>query len=153
MINNFTYDGAGMAVTESGEGLRLEAYQDQGGVWTIGYGHTGPDVAQGLVCDKPQADTWLANDMLYAATAVNRLVTVELTQSEFDALVDFAFNVGVGAFAKSTLLRLLNAGNYTGAALEFPKWDLCAGQVNRGLLNRRAAEQAEFDGNNLDGEK
>jgi len=90
---------------------------------------------------------------LYAATAVNRLVTVELTQAEFDALTDFTFNVGVTAFTNSTLLRLLNAGNYTGAALEFPKWDLCAGQVNQGLRNRRAAEQDEFDSNNLDGEK
>ena len=153
MKNDLTYSGAGLAVTENGEGLRLTAYQDQGGVWTIGYGHTGAGACKGATCDAPQAAVWLANDVLYAASAVNRLVTVELTQPEFDALVDFTFNVGVGAFSSSTLLKLLNAGNYTGAALEFPKWDLCAGHVNAGLQNRRAAEQDEFDSNNLDGEK
>ena len=152
-MNNFTYDGTGLAVTETGEGLRLTAYQDQGGVWTIGYGHTGPAVVEGLTCTPEQAAQWLQEDILFAATAVNRLVTVELTQAEFDALTDFTFNAGVTAFANSTLLKLLNKGNYTGAALEFPKWDLCAGQVNKGLQNRRAAEQDDFDSNNLDGEK
>jgi lysozyme len=151
-MNNFTYDGAGLAVTESGEGCRLVPYQDQAGVWTDGFGNT-TNVVPGKLITLEKATADLQNNILFAATAVNRLVTVELTQAEFDALTDFTFNVGVTAFTKSTLLKLLNKGNYTGAALEFPKWDLCAGQVNRGLLNRRAAEQDEFDSNNLDGEK
>jgi lysozyme len=147
MINNMVYSGTGLAHTAAWEGTKLVAYQDQAGVWTLGNGHTA-GVKQGDTCTPEQATAWLQEDTLYAATAVNRLVTVELTQGEFDALVDFVFNLGVGNFTNSTLLKDLNAGNYAAASAQIPRWDLCAGQVNQGLLNRRLGEQEEFNNGN-----
>jgi lysozyme len=143
--NNFTYSQNGLNLTEQFEGLRLDAYQDQVGVWTIGYGHTGPDVHPGLTITQEQANSLLMQDTQSAAAAVNRLVTVALNQDEFDALVDFVFNLGEGALAGSTLLKLLNAGNFAGAAGEFPKWCHAGGQVVPGLVRRRAAEQQLFE--------
>jgi lysozyme len=83
-------------------------------------------------------------DVQNAVAHVNNLVHIQLTQNEFDALVDFAFNCGCGAFASSTMLRLLNAGNITGAAYEFQRWDKADGTVVAGLLRRRIAESTEF---------
>lgn len=143
--NNFTYSQNGLNLTEQFEGLRLDAYQDQVGVWTIGYGHTGPDVHPGLTITEDQANSLLAQDTSSAAAAVNRLVTVALNQDEFDALVDFVFNLGEGALGGSTLLKLLNAGNFAGAAAEFPKWCHAGGQVVPGLVRRRQAEQQLFE--------
>jgi lysozyme len=138
------YDGAGLALTEQGEGLRLQAYQDSGGVWTCGYGHTS-GVGPSTTCTIALAAEWLEQDTQEAVSAINQLVTVQLTQPEFDALVDFVFNIGSTQFSKSTMLDLLNAGNITGAALQFQRWDLCGGKVVAGLLNRRIAEQNEFN--------
>lgn len=143
-VNNFTYSGNGLALTEQFEGLRLSAYQDQGGVWTIGYGHTGADVQPGLTITLAQAQALLASDVAASATFVNQAVTVALVQDEFDALVDFVFNLGCGAFAGSTLLRDLNAGNFAAAAGQFDLWDHVNGQVVAGLLRRRQAEEALF---------
>jgi lysozyme len=97
-------------------------------------------------CSQAQADTWLNEDLIFSEYSVNALVTVALTQDEFDSLVDFVFNLGRGNFAHSTLLRLLNSGNYTGAANEFDKWDYVAGKQCAGLLRRREAERQEFNG-------
>jgi lysozyme len=138
------YSDKGLNLTEREEALRLIAYPDQGGVWTIGYGHTGPEVHAGLVITREQAITWLQNDVQKAVNSVNTHVRVSVTQQEFDALVDFAFNVGVHAFETSTLLKLLNAGNYAGANAAFKSWVFVKGQVNKGLYNRRQAEQDEF---------
>lgn len=140
-----TYSKAGEQLTERFEGCRLQAYSDTGGVWTIGYGHT-QGVMEGMTCTREQALAWLEQDTREAAAAVNRLVTVQLKQAEFDALVDFVFNLGVGAFARSTLLHDLNAGNLAAAAAQFPLWDHDAGRVLAGLLHRRLAEQMEFEG-------
>jgi lysozyme len=117
-----------------------------GAPWTIGVGHTGPEVRYGLIWTQAQADAQLLADVAGAVAAVNRLVTTPLTQGEFDALVDFVFNLGVGAFAGSTMLRLLNAGNHAAAAREFEKWDMAGGKHMAGLLRRRLAEKAEFLG-------
>jgi len=138
-----TYSTAGEALTEKFEGCKLAAYQDQKGVWTIGYGHTA-GVKEGDTCMQSQAAQWLMQDIEIALDAVNRLVTTDLTQPEFNSLVDFCFNLGAGNFESSTLLKLLNAGNITGAAAEFDKWDHCGGQVVAGLLRRRQAETDEF---------
>jgi lysozyme len=138
------YSKTGLALTEAFEGVRLVAYQDSGGVWTIGYGHTH-GVYPGMACLPQQAFVWLQSDMMDAQDAVNQLVTVALTQPEFDSLTDFVFNIGATAFARSTLLRLLNAGDYANAANEFERWDLCKGQVVAGLMRRRQAEKAEFN--------
>lgn len=142
---NMQYSKSGVALTESFESCKLVAYQDIRGIWTIAWGHTGPDVVEGLTCTQAQADTWLLQDTQNAQDHVNNLVTVPLTQGEFDALVDFAFNDGCGAFGGSTLLKLLNTGDYAAAAAQFQLWDHASGQVVAGLLRRRLAEVAEFN--------
>lgn len=138
------YSLKGLRLTEGFEGARLRAYQDSKGVWTIGYGHTGHDVYEGLVWTQAQAEAALAIDEAWAESVVQARVKVPLTQNEFDALVDFVFNAGSGNFTASTMLRLLNAGDYHGAAGEFVKWDKCGGVVLAGLLRRRQAEAVEF---------
>lgn len=137
------YSKRGLALTESFEGCRLESYPDQVGVWTIGYGHT-KGVAEGMTCTQAQAEQWLTEDVAGAEDSVARLVHIALSQQEFDALVDFTFNLGVGNFASSTLLKKLNARDIEGAAGEFEKWDRAGGQVVAGLLRRRQAERALF---------
>jgi len=126
------------------EQLRLEAYMPtKNDVPTIGWGHT-KDVKMGDVITEEQAQKFLDEDVAWAVRAVNREVTVGLTQNQFDALVSFTFNVGEGAFSKSTLLRKLNAGDYAGAAEQFPRWNKQAGKVLRGLTRRRANEMHMF---------
>lgn len=138
------YSIQGLGLTEREEALRLTAYQDSGGIWTNGFGHTGKDVFPGQVITRKQAITWLQNDVQKAVNAVNASVRVSVTQQEFDSLVDFTFNVGVHAFETSTLLKKLNAGDYAGANAAFKSWVFVKGQVNKGLWNRRQAEQDEF---------
>jgi lysozyme len=144
MQNKMFYTSDGRHLTEQFEGCRLEAYQDVRGVWTIGYGHTGPEVVEGLTCTQQQADEWLQSDIQWAANVVNNLVTTQLTQDEFNATVDFVFNAGSGNFASSTLLKDLNAGDLAAAATQFDLWDHAGGQVIAGLLRRREAETQEF---------
>lgn len=150
-VNNLTYSKDGLAITEQFEGCRLVAYQDQVGVWTIGYGHTGSGVVSGLSITQDQAEDLLTSDVAASAAYVNAAVTVELQQNEFDALVDFVFNLGRGAFAGSTLLKNLNAGQFDAAAAQFDLWDHAGGQVVAGLLRRRQAEQAMFQGQPVGG--
>lgn len=138
------YSRAGLALTESFEQCRLVAYQDSKGIWTIGWGHT-VGVHAGMTCTQARADAWLLADIQVAVAAVNRLVTVTLTQNEFDALVDLVFNIGAGNFAGSTVLRLLNAGGYAGAAQHIDDWDMCANKELAGLLRRRQAETNVFE--------
>lgn len=130
----------GLAHLRKWEGLRLEAYRDTGGVWTIGYGHTGPDVVPGRTITEVEAETLLCTDILEAERAVTNLVRVPLTDNQFAALVSFVFNVGPGAFAKSTLLRKLNAGDYDAVPSELARWNKDNGRTVKGLANRRAAE-------------
>jgi lysozyme len=143
MKTPLTYSREGLHLTEQFEGCRLQAYQDIKGVWTIGYGHTR-GVYLGQTITQAQAEAFLLEDVQVAVAAVNCLVTVQLTQHEFDALVDFVFNIGETAFATSTLLRRLNVRNFAAAAGEFERWDMCGGQHVAGLLRRRLAEKAEF---------
>lgn len=126
------------------EGLRLEAYMPTpNDVPTIGYGHT-KGVKMGMRITNAQAEEYLKQDIAWAQDAVNSLVKVRLTQNQFDALVSFVFNVGASAFTKSTLLRMLNGGDYQGAADQFLRWDKQGGKVLRGLTKRRAEERALF---------
>lgn len=99
-----------------------------------------------MTCTQEQADFWLQQDTHDAANAVNRFVVPQLTQGEFDALTDFTFNLGIGAFYRSTMLKDINAGRFAQAAQQFPLWDHAAGKVVAGLLYRRLAEQKEFEG-------
>lgn len=139
------YSKAGLQLTEQFEGCRREAYQDSVGKWTIGYGHTA-GVQPGDTCTMEEAEAMLAADTAWAETFVNKMTSsVQLTQGEFDALVDFTFNLGSGNFSHSTLLALVNQGNFQAAHDEFQKWDKAGGQVVAGLLRRRLAEAAEFN--------
>lgn len=141
--NNFTYSKEGLRLTEFFEGDVLTAYQDQRGVWTIGYGHTA-GVHPGQIITQAEAEALLAADVESAVRTVDETVTVKLTQAQFDALVDFAFNVGADSFRRSTLLKEINSGHFPEAAAQFNLWDHCGGVVNAGLLRRRKAEAAEF---------
>ena len=139
------YSGTGLNLTSRSEGLRLKAYQDSVGRWTIGYGHTG-GVKEGDECSNDDALAWLEGDISRVVDQINRDVRVKLTQGEFDALVDFGYNLGVYALEHSTLWTKLQAGDFDGAAAQFPLWDHAGGVEVAGLLTRRLAEQAEFKG-------
>ncbi|WP_263971627.1 lysozyme [Leptolyngbya ohadii] len=135
----------GLRLLKSFEGLRLEAYLDAVGVWTIGYGTTS-GVFPGQVITEAQAEAFLKRDLRRFEAAVIDLVTVPLNDDQFSALVSFTYNVGEGAFAGSTLLRLLNQRDYRGAADQFLRWNLGDGVELPGLTRRRRAERALFLG-------
>jgi lysozyme len=141
---NMRYSESGLRLTKRFEGLELSAYQDQGGVWTVGYGHTGPNVHGGLTITEEQAEQLLESDVAASVTCVNRAVTAAVEQHHFDALVDFAFNLGAASLLTSTLLRHVNAGQFAEAAQQFLMWDHCKGVVVPGLLRRRQAEMEMF---------
>ena len=129
------------------EGCRLTAYPDPatgGEPITVGFGHTGPEVKSGMTISQAIADAYLVKDVTHAADALERAVTVPLTQGQIDSLTSFIFNCGIGNFLKSTLLKKLNAGDSLGASLELLKWSKAAGKEMPGLVKRRAAEQSLF---------
>lgn len=140
-----SYSAAGYALIRRFEGLRVRAYRDLAGVWTIGYGHTGPEVVGGMTITEAEAELLLGHDVARAAACVECDVTVDLTQGQFDALVDFVFNLGCGALRGSTLLRRVNAGEFALAAAEFSRWVYAGGAVVPGLLARRLAERELFE--------
>ena len=125
------------------EGLRLSAYLDGGGVPTIGYGHTR-GVKLWQTCTQAQALDWLREDASKAEIAVSRLVGAPINQNQFDALVSLVFNIGKSAFTKSTLLALVNQGNYHAAADQFCRWRFDNGVKVEGLLRRRLKERELF---------
>lgn len=135
---------AGVNLIKKFEGFVAKAYKCPAGVWTIGYGHTGPDVTPGLQLTTEQVDALLVRDLLRYEAPVNKLVTVELTQNQFDALVSFVYNVGEGNFSKSTLLKHLNNGDKDKAAAQFLVWNKAGGVELPGLVRRRAAERELF---------
>jgi len=144
-MTSYTTSAAMRQLIESFEGCRLEPYADVVGVWTVGFGHTGPDVFEG--CDpisQQQADQLLAADLQKFESAVNGMVADQTSQQQFDGLCSFAYNLGEGALRSSSLLRFHNAGDYTAAAAEFGKWNHAGGQVLPGLTRRRAAEAAVY---------
>lgn len=131
------------------EGLFLTAYLCPAKVWTIGYGHTGikhndGTVKRGQKITKTEAEKLLAFDLQTKyAPDVRRMVKVPVNQSQFDALVSFHFNTG--ALGRSTLLRMLNAGDVKGAAAQFARWTRGGGRVLPGLVRRRKAERHLFE--------
>ena len=145
-MQEFVYSNKGLALTKSFEGLRLEAYQDSVGVWTVGYGHTGPGVAEGMTVTDAEAEALLLADLADAVRCVNRKVTATISQGQFDAMVDFCFNAGSGNFLQSTLLRKVNSGDFAGAAAQFGLWVHAGGEVVPGLVRRRKAEAEMFSG-------
>jgi lysozyme len=148
-MQNFTYGDKGITLTKNFEGLRLTSYQDCAGVWTIGYGHTGTDVAPGRTISEFEAEALLRSDLAAAVACVNRAVKVPIAQNQFDALVDFCFNAGRGSFLGSTLLRKVNAEDFEGAAVQFSLWVHAGGEVVPGLVRRRAAEAELFSADSL----
>ena len=130
------------------EGKRLVAYDDGVGVWTIGFGTTiypnGIKVKKGDVCTEAQAKAYMAHDLKKFELAVNNTVNVSLNQNQFDALVSLAYNIGTNAFKNSTLVKMLNAGDYRGAETQFDAWINAGGKRMQGLVNRRAKEKALF---------
>ncbi|MDN4481843.1 lysozyme [Demequina muriae] len=134
----------GLDLIRDFEKCRLKAYRDSGGRWTIGYGHTA-GVREGDTITQAQADTFLKADVAATVHAVNGMVKVPVSQCQFDALVDFAFNCGANALMHSTLLKKLNAGDYDGAAAEFLRWDHDNGQRVAGLTKRRTADKTLFE--------
>lgn len=129
------------------EGCELKAYPDPasgGKPYTIGYGHT-KGVKLGDVISKFDADQFLKEDVEVVEDWLNKYCNKELTQGQFDALVSFAFNLGIEKLQRSTLWGKVQSGDFAGAALEFPKWKLGAGKVMPGLVRRRAAEKKLFE--------
>lgn len=132
---------AGLQLIKRSEGFRGRVYRDQAGFPTIGYGHkvrANEDFTAGI--GEEQAERLLGSDVREAEQAVTRLVHVSLTQGQFDALVDFCFNLGAGRLAGSSLLRDLNAGRPAEAAAQLLRWDHAGGVENVGLKARREAE-------------
>lgn len=138
------------ALLKEFEGLRLEAYKDTGGVWTIGFGTTvypnGTNVKRGDRCTLEQANEWMTRDIeTIRIPALKQHVKTQLTNNETCALLSFMYNIGVGAFAGSTLLRKLNNGFPRGAVgMEFGKWNKDNGKTLKGLVRRRVAERELF---------
>lgn len=128
---------------EGFEGCRLQAYKCPAGIWTIGYGHTGPDVFEGLVIDQAHADALLAHDSVRFAVAVSHICPVA-NQNQFDAMVSLCYNIGAGNFSGSSVARMHNAQRYGEADLDFALWNKIDHVVNDGLTRRRAAEAVVY---------
>lgn len=143
MVANMNPSGACRALICESERCYLTAYLCPAGVPTIGWGHTR-GVKLGDRCTVQQADIWLTQDLEEAAAGVASVVKVPLTQGQFDALVSFVFNLGSRRLAESTLLILLNKGDYRAAADQFGLWVHSGSEVLAGLVKRRAAEAALF---------
>jgi lysozyme len=140
----------GIQVLHHFEQCRLEAYPDPGSrdgkPWTIGWGHTGPEVVKGLKWTQARADETLLYDLRTRELAIIGLVRRPLNQAQFDALVCFVYNVGVQAFRESTMLAMINAGDYDLASKQFARWNKNDGNAMRGLVRRREAERCLFIG-------
>lgn len=138
----------GIDLIKQFEGCRLKAYKCPAGILTIGYGHTGTVNGKPITADMTitelMAETLLAIDLQKFEKCINDNVKKPLTQNEFDALVSFVFNIGTGAFLKSSMLKLLNSGHMPLAAGQFDRWVYAKGKVLKGLQKRRAAEKALF---------
>lgn len=145
---NLSEDGFRLIRSFEGYHKRLEdgrciAYRCPAGVWTIGYGCT-EGVKEGMIWTAEQAENGLRREIAKHEAAVNRLVTVEINQNQFDALVSLSYNIGSGALSKSSVLKKTNAGNFTAAAQAFAAWNKGGGKVLPGLVSRRAREAALF---------
>lgn len=141
---------AGIDIIKQYEGLRLKAYLCPAGVWTIGYGHTSsagePRVVRGMSITADEADRILRQDLRKFEEAVDDMVKASISQGQFDALVSFAFNCGIGALQKSTLLKQVNAKRFDRVPAELMKWTKADGKELPGLVRRRRAEAGLWRG-------
>ena len=125
------------------EGCELEAYKCPAGVWTIGYGHI-KGVQQGDVITEQQADDMLVEELEEYENYIHNLVSCPLNQNQFDALVSWVYNLGSSNLQASTLLKVLNAGDYEGVPAQIMRWNKAGGKVLEGLTRRRQAEADLF---------
>ena len=135
----------GLALIKKFEGLELEAYQCAAGVWTIGYGHT-KDVQPGDVWSESHANHMLEVELEEFEEYINDNVTVALSQNQFDALVSWVYNLGPANLKASTMLKVLNSGDYEGVPAQIKRWNKAGGKVLEGLIRRREAEALLFTG-------
>ncbi len=144
-----TIGSSGLNLIKEFESLRLKAYDDGIGVWTIGYGTikypNGVRVKKGDVITEAQANQYLLNDVSWCVSTVNNKVKVPLTQNQFDALCSLIYNIGETNFNNSTLLKRLNAFKYDEAAKQFLVWNKAGGKTLNGLIRRREAEKKLFE--------
>jgi lysozyme len=138
----------GIELIKAFEGWRAKAYRDPVGIWTIGYGHTSmagePTVTAGLVITKQQGDEILRRDVALFARGVKKPLTVKLNDNQFSALVSFAYNVGLGAFKKSSVLKAVNTKNFDAVPSRLKLWNKAGYRVLPGLVRRRQAESDLF---------
>ncbi len=134
----------GLALIKQFEGLRLKAYKCPAGVVTIGYGSTGPHVKMGFTITETEAEALLREDLERFERGVVAMAG-KITPGQFSALVALAFNIGLGAFGTSTLLKKHLAGDYAVAAEQFSRWTRGGGRILPGLVKRRAAERALYE--------
>jgi lysozyme len=125
------------------EGCELEAYKCPAGVWTIGYGHI-KGVKEGMTITEVQAEEMLKSELNEYEGYINNLVTAELNQNQFDAMVSWVYNLGGGNLKASTLLKVLNEGDYAGVPAQMMRWNKAGGKVLEGLTRRRQAEADLF---------
>lgn len=145
-MTNMTIGTLGLNLIKNFEGLRLTAYKDVVGIWTIGYGHTRT-AKSGMVISESVAESLLKADIIYAEEAVNTYVHVALTQYQFDALVSLVFNIGTGAFSRSTLCKKINGReDQWRIGAEFLRWVYAGGKKIKGLENRRIEERRLYLG-------
>lgn len=143
----------GLAIIKEFEGCKLISYQDGNGIWTIGWGHTGPDIMDGVTCTQEQADAWLEDDVGVATSIIADAITADLNENQFSACVSLCFNIGPGhkdvrdgfvtqrSGAPSTILTHINSGNLGSVPADFLQWDHVAGKTSAGLLRRRLREK------------
>lgn len=150
MVRQMKTSQAGIDLIHSFETLRLKAYPDPGSKdgkpWTVGWGSTGMDIGPGTVWTEEQADARFAKDLAKVELGVSQAVTVPITQGQFDALVSFAYNLGLGSLRTSTLLKMLNDGEHYSAGLQLLRWDKNDGKVMKGLTRRRQTELKLYSG-------
>ena len=135
----------GLALIKKFEGLELKAYKCAAGVWTIGYGHT-KDVQEGDEWSESHADHMLEVELEEFEGYINDNVTVALSQNQFDALVSWVYNLGPANLKASTMLKVLNSGDYEGVPAQIQRWNKAGGKVLEGLIRRRKAEALLFIG-------
>ena len=142
---NMKISAEGLALIKKFEGCELEAYQDAVGVWTIGYGHI-KGVKEGMTITKQQAEEMLEEELIEYENYVKEAVKYQLDQCMFDALVSWTYNLGPSNLNYSTLLKVLNAGDYDGVPEQIKRWNKAGGKVLQGLVRRREAEALLFEG-------
>ena len=135
----------GLALIKKFEGCELEAYQCSAGVWTIGYGHT-KDVVEGMTITQEEAEQMLVDELHEYESYIDKYVTVALSQNQFDALVSWVYNLGPANLSASTMLKVLNSGEYEDVPAQMKRWNKAGGKVLEGLIRRREAEACLFVG-------